>query len=211
MAKKLNKPNKLDVLAKRIKAEHRAVIGSNRKGLEHAYRAGKLLLDAKQLAKVEGLVWKAWVEKNCGVGERQERKYRYIADNWKIVLRERKRNSGLSIDEAVAFIRKEKGITRLEPDDDLTHAEAGNMPGDVNQAEVAGLLTYKPDNDNVKPADVQTYNLDMTEADLNDDEVELLTAKMQQHNIQGKLTDVLGFLTDVFGGDADEVLRMLAG
>ena len=51
-------------IATQIKAEHEAVAASFKRGLEHAMRAGDLLIEVKkQLRHGE---WLPWLEKNCG-------------------------------------------------------------------------------------------------------------------------------------------------
>jgi hypothetical protein len=67
----------LSELAKRIDAEHRECERSLKAGLEHALKAGQLLLEAK--ATVGHGEWLSWLEKNCHVPERLAQKYMRVA------------------------------------------------------------------------------------------------------------------------------------
>jgi hypothetical protein len=67
-------------LASAINEEHRLCAALMRRGLEHARRAGELLIHAKaQLAHGE---WLPWLKEHCDVSVRQAENYARIAKNW---------------------------------------------------------------------------------------------------------------------------------
>jgi phage N-6-adenine-methyltransferase len=68
----------LEMLATRINAEHNAYIAAHKKGLAHAMRAGKLLMQAKEL--LEHGEWLPWLEQHCpGVSVRTVQLYMRLA------------------------------------------------------------------------------------------------------------------------------------
>ncbi len=70
----------LDALADRINSEHVACHASMQKGLEHALKAGTLLLEAK--AGLPHGAWLPWLGENCpDVSERTAQRYMRIAEN----------------------------------------------------------------------------------------------------------------------------------
>jgi hypothetical protein len=71
--------NRLPVLAEQIRAEHEATAIAMRRGIEHAIRAGDLLLEAKALLK-HGQ-WLPWLVEHCAISERTARLYMRIARN----------------------------------------------------------------------------------------------------------------------------------
>ncbi len=70
----------LNALADRINAEHEACHASMQKGLEHALKAGTLLLEAK--AGLPHGEWLPWLGKNCpDISERTAQRYMRLAEN----------------------------------------------------------------------------------------------------------------------------------
>jgi hypothetical protein len=67
----------LSALAEQINSEHRQCEESLRKTLNHAYRCGVLLLQAKE--NVPHGQWGKWLETNCIVGPRMSQNYMKIA------------------------------------------------------------------------------------------------------------------------------------
>lgn len=69
-----------------------------------------------------------------------------------------------------------------------------------------------PSNDELTQAEAQELqeaNPDPTESDLTDEDEEILTAKMEAHNIQAEPQDVVAFLVDVIGITEADVLALL--
>ena len=70
----------LDALADKINTEHEACHASMQKGLEHALKAGELLLEAK--AGLPHGEWLPWLGENCpDISERTAQRYMRIAEN----------------------------------------------------------------------------------------------------------------------------------
>lgn len=69
--------NSLSALIKDINAAHEACIASVRGALNHAYRAGAALLEAK--AQVEHGKWLDWVARHCTFSERTAQRYIQVA------------------------------------------------------------------------------------------------------------------------------------
>ncbi len=70
----------LDALAERINTEHEACHASMQKGLDHALKAGALLLEAK--AGLPHGEWLPWLKENCpDISERTVQRYMRLAEN----------------------------------------------------------------------------------------------------------------------------------
>jgi hypothetical protein len=69
----------LDHLAARIRAEHEEVRLSARATIEHAFRVGELLLEAKQAVR-HGF-WGDWLLTHCDLSERSAQNYMRLARN----------------------------------------------------------------------------------------------------------------------------------
>ncbi len=67
----------LALLSADINAAHRACEQAARSTLEHAYRTGELLIEAK--ATLRHGEWLPWLEANCEVSDRQARTYMRLA------------------------------------------------------------------------------------------------------------------------------------
>ena len=73
--------NPMAELVQQIRAEHAAAGTAIRKGIEHARRAGELLLKAKAQCRHGG--WHPWVTKNLpDLGIRQVQRYMRVASKW---------------------------------------------------------------------------------------------------------------------------------
>ena len=99
-------------LAQRINTEAEAAHAAVRKGLEHALKAGELLIEAK--AVVPHGQWLPWLEANCTVAERSAQLYMRVA-------RERGKLSGesagladLTLEQAAERLAKPKPPTLPE-------------------------------------------------------------------------------------------------
>jgi hypothetical protein len=67
----------LDDLAARIKAEHEATALSLKRGIEHAIKAGELLIQAK--AQLDHGSWLPWLKEHCAMRPRMAQNYMQIA------------------------------------------------------------------------------------------------------------------------------------
>lgn len=99
-------------LADQINAEHEAAVSKAREALEHARRAGELLLKAKE--KVDHGEWLAWVRENCRFSVRTAQVYMRIAENWPR-LANAQASAHLSLEDALKLLAE----PRAEPADDL--------------------------------------------------------------------------------------------
>lgn len=98
-------------LARRIDDEHRAVERSVRSALEHARRAGGLLIEAK--AKVPHGQWLPWLEENFAGSVRTAQTYMRVSRE----LPDAQAPAHLTLEEAVASV--------AQPRDRLRDLEAG--------------------------------------------------------------------------------------
>jgi len=95
------KSNSLSDLRERVKEEHAGVIGSLRRGLDHAFTAGALLAEAKiQLRHGE---WLPWL-KSCGIEERTAQRYLKLAKNRALIEAKSDSVTDLNITGALALI-----------------------------------------------------------------------------------------------------------
>jgi hypothetical protein len=70
----------VEALAEQINAEHHQVETALRTGLEHAKRAGELLIQAKEQCRHGE--WTDWIEANVHFSERTAQRYMSIASRW---------------------------------------------------------------------------------------------------------------------------------
>ncbi len=90
------------VLATEINAEHQAAFGKAREALEHARRAGELLLLAK--AEVEHGQWKNWLTVNITFSERTAQAYMSVAREWPAIEAKAQTSADLSVNRALALL-----------------------------------------------------------------------------------------------------------
>lgn len=89
-------------LAGRINAEHHHVETALRAGLEHAKRAGDLLIDAKKQCK-HGQ-WLPWLKANVRFTDRTARRYMELASRWDELGAKTDTVSDLSYRDAIALL-----------------------------------------------------------------------------------------------------------
>ncbi|MFQ5888814.1 MAG: DUF3102 domain-containing protein [Gemmatimonadota bacterium] len=70
----------LEDLARQIRAEHEQAAAAIRRGLEHARRAGELLIEAK--GRLDHGEWLPWLESRCDISVRTAQAYMRIARRW---------------------------------------------------------------------------------------------------------------------------------
>lgn len=89
-------------LAQRINAEHQAATNKAREAIDHARRAGELLLEAKAACKHGE--WLSWLKSNCSVGERQARNYIKLAKGWNAIQSKSAPGADLTIKGALRLL-----------------------------------------------------------------------------------------------------------
>jgi hypothetical protein len=92
-------------LAEQINTEHKAVIDGLRASLDHAIKAGELLLDAKRIAGHGN--WLGWLQANCQFSERTAQNYIKLAENKERLLNTQ-RVADLSLREAIGLLSTSK-------------------------------------------------------------------------------------------------------
>ena len=120
----------LDNLAQRINAEHEACRDAATAAVEHAVRAGELLIEAK--AGLTHGDWTSWLEVKCSFADRTARAYMRLARELpKLDEGNRQRVADLSFREALkAVARDVVGLHELTPaslDRALEAAESGDL------------------------------------------------------------------------------------
>ena len=118
----------LEALAPAIVREHEAAVTAVRSGLEHARRAGDLLLDAKR--QVPHGEWLPWLAAHCPeVSGRTAQAYMRIAKRWPELEANAKRVADLSLREALAKLASDSGrVARFDADGQgriIARAESG--------------------------------------------------------------------------------------
>lgn len=94
-------------LAARITLAHRAALGAAQTAIEHARRAGELLLEAK--ATTQHGQWLPWLAEHCPeVGARQAQKYMRLVSGWPAIEPNANCDSYLTIDGALELIATPK-------------------------------------------------------------------------------------------------------
>jgi hypothetical protein len=103
-------------LVEQINAEHHACIESANSALDHAMRAGDLLIEAKVACKHGE--WQAWLVDNFDGKVRTARLYMQLADNRYGIESKRQRDAVLSINEARRLIAIPQSVSDADGDDD---------------------------------------------------------------------------------------------
>jgi hypothetical protein len=98
-------------LAAQINAEHSHARACARKALEHARRAGDLLLQAK--AAMGHGAWLPWIARNCEFTARTAQRYIELAENWTVIASKCDRYSHLTLTAALRLIDR-RCATELE-------------------------------------------------------------------------------------------------
>jgi hypothetical protein len=120
-------------IATAINREHQAAIGAARSALQHARRAGELLIEAK--AGVEHGAWLPWLSEHCpNIGVRQAQKYMRLAEGWPAIEANTNPDSHLTIDGAVRLLAEPRELFGDE------HVVEGDEPAEPWQA---ALLRFR--------------------------------------------------------------------
>ena len=114
----------LDDLSKRINAEHEACQTAMRSAVDHAMRAGELLIEAK--AGLAHGQWLPWLEGSCGVSERTAQAYMRLARELpKLEPEDAQRVADLPLRQVLAELAEPKSNELLQSEDvDLDIAKA---------------------------------------------------------------------------------------
>jgi hypothetical protein len=104
--------NSLTDLAVRIKAEHQATSDALKTSVEHAIKAGELLLEAKEQLK-HGQ-WLPWLLNHCEISERSAQLYMRIAKNRETIEAEiRNGVADLTLNQAAALLVMTSEVRKL--------------------------------------------------------------------------------------------------
>jgi hypothetical protein len=115
-------PVRLDQLATQIEAKHRAAQEAARSAVEHACRAGELLIEAK--AAVTHGKWGRWIEANVTIAPRTVRAYMQLAKRLpELSDADRQRVADLPVRYAVKEVRALQPIAPAAPARPLPPAE----------------------------------------------------------------------------------------
>jgi len=93
-------------LARRINAEHEATEIAMQSGLEHAIKAGELLLEAKEAVPHGN--WLPWLKANCSVSERTAQLYMKVAREREALGAESASLADLTLEQAARRLSKPK-------------------------------------------------------------------------------------------------------
>ena len=105
----------LNDIAAEVRQEHNAVRLAARQAIEHAFRAGNLLLQAKAL--VEHGFWGDWLHAHCDLSERTAQNYMRLARNQLAIAANPQLPADLPIEDALYSIARPKP-SFLGTDDD---------------------------------------------------------------------------------------------
>ncbi len=146
-------------LAARIQAAHEAATTAVRHGCEHAIKAGRLLIEAKN--QVPHGQWLQWLQKHCQISERTAHYYMTLAQDFEA---NPQRVADLAMREAIKVITAPKWLkhnkqrTNLsQPGDEFSIAfssqlstmrdrRARRFSAACGQTVVVGMRSYKPRN-----------------------------------------------------------------
>jgi hypothetical protein len=116
-SRSVSKPQgQLTDLARRIQAEHEAVIAAVKSNAEHAMADGDLLIQAK--AKVNHGGWQLWLKEHCAFSERTAQVYMQLAENRAVIEAKAQRVADLTLRGAV------KAIAAPEPRTEVATAQS---------------------------------------------------------------------------------------
>jgi hypothetical protein len=97
----------LSALAKEIRQAHEAALASARTSLQHARRAGELLMRAK--AEVPHGGWLPWLKASCpGISERTAQAYMQVSAHWEEITAKAQGTADLPISTALALVSAQR-------------------------------------------------------------------------------------------------------
>ena len=127
---------RLDTLAQRINREHRQVQAAFGKTLQHARRAGKLLVEAKE--RTPHGQWGPWLEANFEFTQRTAQNYMRVYSRWEEIQQNTKSNSDLTITSALGSLRA------IAPPQEATITRE-RVEGPLQWPETIGLVQASPE------------------------------------------------------------------
>jgi hypothetical protein len=116
-------------LAAEINTEHERAYGKAREALEHARRAGELLLRVRDSLKHGE--WLPWIEQFCSFSARQAQRYLTLAENWTALAAKYDTLSHLTVTCALRLLRR--------PDSETDRARALQSRHEALRREMALL------------------------------------------------------------------------
>jgi hypothetical protein len=126
----IDRSNSLADLAHQINAEHEAAESAQRKTLQHAIAAGKLLIEAKEGGQLKHGQWLPWLENHCRIPERTAQHYMRLAKH------ESEIRSVADLSQRAAIA----AISEIAPDEhEAVLAEGKRLADNVREAHAAVL------------------------------------------------------------------------
>ena len=130
--------NSLADLAAQIRSEHNAARLSARKTIDHALKAGDLLLKAKALAGQHGY-WGDWLHAHCDISERTAQAYMRLARNRPAIEANPQATADLTIEDALQGLARPKPPMEIDADYAILPAVTEYLPAE-GQARVGFLV-----------------------------------------------------------------------
>jgi hypothetical protein len=94
-------------LAARIRAEHEGVRSAIKRGIEHALKAGELLIEAKKRLDQHGQ-WMPWLRDHCAMSYRTAALYMRLAKNRETIEAQIATVANLSLNDAAVLLAKHR-------------------------------------------------------------------------------------------------------
>src|SRR5262245_40621328 len=108
----INRSNSLADLAAQIRAEHEATSAALKSSVEHAIKAGDLLLEAK--AQIKHGQWLPWLQEHCELSERSAQLYMRIAKERETIEAQiRNGVADLTLNQAAALLVMTSDVRKL--------------------------------------------------------------------------------------------------
>jgi hypothetical protein len=113
MTKPTTGKSSLEDLATQINREHEQIEEASLTTLEHARKAGELLLEAKR--RLKHAKWLPWLKDNCKVTPRTEQRYMRVATRWDDVVRKSDTVTHLTLRDVLQLLADNNGKSKKEP------------------------------------------------------------------------------------------------
>jgi DUF3102 family protein len=147
---------KLDTLAEKINREHRRVASAVGSALEHAQRAGRLLIEAKE--RVKHGEWLPWLAENFEGSERAAQMYMRVHSQWPQIEANTKSVSDLTLSGALKSISAPTGeLSRIPAEGELRWAGGGEDPETTTTVERPATEREQTAREVLKPEDGEDF------------------------------------------------------